>query len=68
MAFARRFAAFWYDFLVGDHWELFVGPLVALAVVAALLAAGVAPAIGGVLLFVLITAVAALRLGAALRS
>ena len=32
MRYLRAFGAFWYDFLVGDKWELFVGPIVVLAV------------------------------------
>ena len=27
MTFVRGFAAFWYDFIVGDSWELAVGVL-----------------------------------------
>lgn len=32
----RRFALFWYDFVVGDDWRLAVGVLGALALTAAL--------------------------------
>jgi hypothetical protein len=35
MDFLRNFAAFWYDFIVGDDWVLAVGVLVALALTAA---------------------------------
>ena len=31
MTFLGNFAAFWYDFIVGDDWVLAVGVLVALA-------------------------------------
>lgn len=59
MTWLRRFGAFWYDFLVGDRWELFLGPIVLLAIVAALVSAGVAGAIAGAVLFVGVVVVAA---------
>ena len=34
MTFLGNFAAFWYDFIVGDDWVLAVGVLVALALTA----------------------------------
>jgi hypothetical protein len=37
----RSFAAFWYDFLVGDDWRIAAGTVAALAVTAGLVAAGV---------------------------
>lgn len=37
----RRFGLFWYDFVVGDDWRVAVAVVVALAVTAALAAAGV---------------------------
>ncbi len=55
----RAFGAFWYDFLVGDRWELFVGPIAALAVAWALVRADVTPALVGGILFLLVAAVAA---------
>ncbi len=33
MRYLRAFGAFWYDFLVGDRPELFVGAIVALVLV-----------------------------------
>ncbi len=57
MTWLRRFGAFWYDFLVGDRWELFVGPIAALALAALLVSAGVSGAVVGVLLFVGVVAV-----------
>ena len=48
--YARAFGAFWYDFLVGDRLELFVGPLAALVVVWLLIQAHVNPAIAGIVL------------------
>lgn len=32
MRYLRAFGYFWYDFLVGDRPELFIGPIIALAV------------------------------------
>ena len=62
----RRFGAFWYDFLVGDRWELFVGPIVALALAAALAGLGVAGGVVGVLLFASVVAVGVLSVGSTL--
>jgi hypothetical protein len=66
-AWLRRFSAFWYDFLVGDRWELFVGPIAVLAIAGLLTAAGVSGAIAGVLLFAGIVAVGALSVALAVR-
>ncbi len=52
MRYLRAFGAFWYDFLVGDRPELFLGPVFALAIVWLLLQAGLASALAGALLFV----------------
>jgi hypothetical protein len=50
MSFLRSFGAFWYDFLIGDRPELFVGPVVLLAVTWGLIQAGVdATVVGGIL-------------------
>jgi len=62
----RRFGAFLYDFLIGDTWELFVGPIVALVVVGAV-AGMLGAAAAGALLFVLILVVAGVSLTLALR-
>jgi hypothetical protein len=32
LRYLRAFGRFWYDFLVGDRPELFLGPIVALAI------------------------------------
>jgi hypothetical protein len=55
MRYLLAFGRFWYDFLIGDRPELFVGPIVALAVVAAAIQLGWT-ALAGPLLFVLIVA------------
>ena len=67
MRYVRGFFTFLYDFLVGDSWELFVGPLVVLGIGALLAAAGVAAGVVGVLLFVGVVVVMAVNLTLALR-
>lgn len=67
MTYARQFYAFLYDFLVGDAWELFVLPIVALAVAWILVQAGVSATIVGVLLFVAVIAIGVTNVLAALR-
>ena len=67
MDYLRRFAAFLYDFLVGDAWELFVGPIVILVVAWLALTAGVAAWLVGVGLVVGVVAVAAISVMAGLR-
>ena len=67
MTWLRRFGAFWYDFLVGDRWELFVGPIIALAIAGLLTAVGLSGAIVGVLLFAGIVAVGAFSVASAIR-
>jgi thiamine monophosphate synthase len=39
----RAFARFWYDFIVGDDWRIALGVVVALAVTALLVHAGLDP-------------------------
>lgn len=63
MTWLRRFGAFWYDFLVGDRWELFVGPILVLVVVAALIAAAVPTVLAGAALFAGIVLVGAVSVG-----
>lgn len=67
MRYVRQFGRFLYDFLVGDAWELFVGPVVGLIFAWVLIQAGLAPELVGGLLFVGVLAVAALNLTLALR-
>lgn len=68
MIYLRRFGAFLYDFLVGDAWELFIGPIAALIAAWALLQMGVAALLVGVLMFVAVIAIASLHVALALRS
>jgi hypothetical protein len=67
MKYVRQFAAFLYDFLVGDAWELFLGPIIGLVVAWALVQAGLEPALVGGVLFVGVMVVAAVHLTLALR-
>ena len=53
MPYVIAFGRFWHDFLIGDRPELFVGPIVALVLVAMLIQAGWS-AVGGLLLFGLV--------------
>jgi len=55
MRYVIAFGRFWYDFLIGDRPELFVGPIVSLVLVALLIQAGWGP-VTGLLLFGLIVA------------
>ena len=47
MRYLRAFGAFWYDFLVGDRPELFVGSIVALVLVWVAIHSGLDAAIAG---------------------
>jgi hypothetical protein len=55
MHYVTAFGRFWYDFLVGDRPELFVGPIVALAAAALATRTGWSTA-AGLLLFGLVVA------------
>jgi len=66
--YLRRFGSFLFDFLIGDAWELFLGPIAAVVLAALLIAAGVSAAVVGTLLFVAVVAIASLHVALALRS
>ncbi len=68
MIYLRRFGSFLFDFLIGDAWELFLGPIAAVVLAALLIAAGVSAAVVGTLLFVAVVAIASLHVALALRS
>ena len=68
MSFVGRFARFWYDFLIGDKWELFVGPIVAMIVVGVAVNMGLDSILAGPLFFVLIALVGGFSLLRSLRS
>lgn len=67
MTYVRKFFAFLYDFLVGDSWELFVGPIVALVAAWVLLQAGITPGVVGIALFAIVAVVGALNVITGLR-
>jgi ABC-type uncharacterized transport system permease subunit len=66
--YLRGFGAFWYDFLVGDRPELFVGSIVVLVLVWLAIRAGLDPAVSGLVLTLVILGLGALSLWAATRS
>lgn len=68
MTWLRRFGAFLYDFLVGDAWELFIGPIVVLVVGWALVQAGLGSAVIGLLVVGGVVLVAAINVVAGLRA
>jgi hypothetical protein len=67
MRYLRAFGAFWYDFLIGDRPELFVGSIVVLGLVWVAINAGLNPALGGGLLTALILGLAGLSIWSATR-
>jgi hypothetical protein len=67
MTYLRQFGAFLYDFLVGDAWELFVGPIVALIAAWGLVRAGVDGGTVGLLLAIAVVGVGAASVVTALR-
>jgi hypothetical protein len=67
VTFLRRFAAFWYDFLVGDRWELFLGPILVLAIVSLLVSAGASGLVAGAILVIGITLVGSISVANAAR-
>jgi hypothetical protein len=68
MRYLRGFGAFWYDFLIGDRPELFVGSIVVLAVVWIAINMGLSPEVAGGLLTVLIVLLAGLSIWTAARA
>jgi hypothetical protein len=67
MKYVRQFGTFLYDFLVGDAWELFLGPIIGLVIAWALVSAGFDAGIVGGALFVAVLVVTAVHLNLALR-
>jgi hypothetical protein len=67
MRYLRAFFGFWYDFLVGDRWELFVGPIAALFLAWLAVNARLPATVDGALLFVLVLGVGSLSVAWALR-
>jgi len=67
MRVLRAFGRFWYDFLIGERPELFVGPLVTLALVWLLVRAGWPDALAGLVLVGGVMVVAGIALARSLR-
>ncbi len=67
MRYLRAFGAFWYDFLIGDRPELFVGSIVVLGLVWIAINMGMRPTAAGGLLAVLILLLAGLSIWSASR-
>jgi hypothetical protein len=67
MRYVRGFAAFWYDFLIGDRPELFVGPIVILLGVWLAIRAGLESAVAAAGLVTLVVVLGALSLANATR-
>jgi hypothetical protein len=65
--YLRAFGAFWYDFLIGDRPELFIGSIAVLALVWIAINIGLSPTIAGGLLTVLILVLAGLSIWSATR-
>ena len=68
MRYLRAFGAFWYDFLIGDRPELFIGSIVALGLVWLAIDVGFSPTAAGGLLTVLILVLAGLSIWSATRA
>jgi hypothetical protein len=66
--YLRAFGAFWYDFLIGDRPELFVGSIVVLALVWLAINVGFSPTAGGGLLTVFVLVLAGLSIWSATRA
>ncbi|HZC33405.1 MAG TPA: hypothetical protein VE640_08985 [Candidatus Bathyarchaeia archaeon] len=67
MRYLRAFGAFWYDFLIGDRPELFIGSIVVLALVWLAINVGFSPTAAGGLLTVLVLVLAGLSIWSATR-
>ena len=67
MHYLRAFGAFWYDFLIGDRVELFLGPLAALLVTWLLLNAKVSSGFAALFLILAVLFVGASSLALATR-
>lgn len=67
MRYIRSFFAFWYDFLVGDRWELFLGPIAALFLVWLAVRASAPALLTGALLFGLVASIGGASIAWAIR-
>ena len=67
MRYVRAFGAFWYDFLVGDRPELFVGVIAILVLMRAVTAAGLPDLLAAALMPAAICLLLAVSLARAVR-
>lgn len=67
MRILRAFGAFWFDFLVGDRWELFLGPIIVLVATWGIVALGAPDLLAAVVLVAGIVVVGVLSVALALR-
>jgi hypothetical protein len=67
MQYVGQSGRFLYDFLVGDSWELFVGPIVGLVAAWSLLQIGLSSVVVGGTLFVAVVLVGGINVALALR-
>jgi hypothetical protein len=67
MRYVRAFFGFWYDFLVGDRPELFLGPIAALFLAWLAVRANLPAPTTGALLFLMVAAVGAASIAWAIR-
>jgi hypothetical protein len=67
MTYVEQFGRFLYDFLVGDAWELFVGPLLVVLVCWLLVQVAAPAAVVGVVFFAGVVVVGGVSVWAALR-
>ena len=65
--YVRAFGRFWYDFLIGDRPELFIGSIAVLGVVWVAIMLGLNPTLAGGVLAVLILLLGGLSIWAATR-
>ena len=65
--YVRAFGRFWYDFLIGDRPELFIGSIAVLAVVWVAIMLGLSPTVAGGVLALLIVLLGGLSVWAATR-
>ena len=65
--YLRAFGAFWYDFLIGDRPELFVGSIAVLAATWLGVQAGLEPGLAGPILTLLVVCLAVASLWRASR-
>jgi hypothetical protein len=66
--FLRSFGAFWFDFLIGDRPELFVGPILVFGLIALMLRVGLGADLAAIALALLVLLTGAASVALAARS